>query len=463
MARLVGVSNRTAAGGTKTGGLAVALWDALVDRNGLWFGWSGDVAEVARRGVELFEEDGVEFAVTDLTEAENENYYLGYANRALWPVLHYRVDLANFDEAQYACYRDVNRRFAKLLFPRLEDDDLVWIHDYHFFPMAQDLRDLGWTGRTGFFLHVPFPPREIFKSIPDHRALCQGLCASDVIGFQTISDRDNFTKYAVGELNAVQTGPEEIMINGRTITVRAYPIGIDANDFARLADTDAAQNAAARIDPFVKGGRALILGVDRMDYSKGIPNRFQAVGRLLDEAPELHGKIAYTQIAPPSRTKVEEYAELREQLDALAGRINGDYGDLDWIPIRYLARSYGRDQLAGLYRLARVALVTPLHDGMNLVAKEFVAAQDPDDPGVLILSQFAGAAEQLKEGALLVNPHDNASMADAIREALTMPLAERQKRQKRLNDVVHQQDIAWWREAFLRDLDPALAGVDART
>lgn len=456
MKRLVGVSNRTAAGGPKAGGLAVALWDALVDRKGLWFGWSGDVAETARRGVELFEEDGVSFAVTDLTEEEYNDYYLGYANRALWPVLHYRVDLANFDEDQYSAYREVNRRFAKLLYPRLEDDDLVWIHDYHFFPMAQDLRDLGWSGRIGFFLHVPFPPPEIIKSVPDHRALCQGLCASDVIGFQTVSDRDNFTKYAVSELGATNDGPETLTLHGRTVCVRAYPIGIDAVEFANLATAEEARDAAARVEPFLTDGRALILGVDRMDYSKGIPNRFEAVGRLLDTDKEIHGRIAYTQIAPPSRTKVEEYAELREELDALAGRINGDYGDLDWIPIRYLARSYPREQLAGLYRLARVALVTPLHDGMNLVAKEFVAAQDPEDPGVLILSQFAGAAEQLKEGALLVNPYDITSMADAIREALSMPLSDRKRRFQKMNDVIHAQHIGWWREAFMADLDPDL-------
>ncbi|GGY49261.1 alpha,alpha-trehalose-phosphate synthase (UDP-forming) [Parvularcula lutaonensis] len=455
MKRLVGVSNRTAAGGPKAGGLAVALWDALVQRKGLWFGWSGEVAGTARRGVELFEEEGVEFAVTDLTEAEHEGYYLGYANRALWPVLHYRVDLANFDEEQYDCYRDVNRRFAKLLYPRLREDDLVWIHDYHFFPMAQDLRDLGWTGRTGFFLHVPFPPPEIFKSVPDHRALAKGVCANDVIGFQTVSDRDNFAKYSVAELGAKQLDDEALSLDGRRIAIRAYPIGIDAVEFQKLSHSEEAKAAIERIEPFLGDSRALILGVDRMDYSKGIPNRFQAVGRLLDNAPELHGKIAYTQIAPPSRTKVEEYAELREQLDSLAGRINGDYGDLDWIPIRYLARSYNRDQLAGLYRIARVGLVTPLHDGMNLVAKEYVAAQDPEDPGVLVLSQFAGAAEQLKDGALLVNPHDTAGTADAIHEALTMPLAERKRRHEALAEVVFGQDIAWWREAFLADLDPS--------
>ena len=454
MKRLVGVSNRTAAGGPKAGGLAVALWDALVQRKGLWFGWSGEIGRQARRGVELFEEEGVEFAVTDLTEEEHEGYYLGYANRSLWPVLHYRVDLANFDEDQYATYRDVNRRFAKLLYPRLREDDMVWVHDYHFFPLAQDLRDLGWRGRTGFFLHVPFPPPEIFKSVPDHRALTQGMCACNVIGFQTPADRDNFTKYCVSELNARQISPELMELGGREITVRAYPIGIDAEEFARLSESEDAVAASRRIEPFLGDSRALILGVDRMDYSKGIPNRFEAVGRLLDKEPELHGKIAYTQIAPPSRTKVEEYAELREQLDSLAGRINGDYGDLDWIPIRYLARSYPREQLAGLYRLARVALVTPLHDGMNLVAKEYFAAQDPEDPGVLVLSQFAGAAEQLKEGALLVNPHDVASTADAIGEALSMPLAERKRRYEHAASAVFGQNISWWREAFLEDLDP---------
>lgn len=456
MKRLVGISNRTAAGGPKAGGLAVALWDALVDRKGLWFGWSGNVTEAARRGVELFEEDGVEFAVTDLSRTEHEGYYLGYANRALWPVLHYRVDLAYFDEHEYACYRDVNRRFAKLLYPRLDADDLVWIHDYHFFPMAQELRDLGWRGHTGFFLHIPFPPPEIFKSIPDHHALVQGLCANDVIGFQTVSDRDNFAKYVVGELGATAEGSEKLVLNGRKITIRAYPIGIDAEEFARMADEEEAAGAVERIDQFLGEDRDLILGVDRMDYSKGIPNRFQAVGKLLDTAPGLHGKISYTQIAPPSREKVDEYKALREDLDALAGRINGDYGDLDWIPIRYLARSYPREQLAGLYRLARVCLVTPLHDGMNLVAKEFVAAQDMDDPGVLLLSQFAGSAEQLKVGAILVNPHDTAGMADAIREALNMKKPERQKRMERMREVVFRQDIAWWRESFLADLDPTI-------
>ncbi|MBB4659602.1 alpha,alpha-trehalose-phosphate synthase (UDP-forming) [Parvularcula dongshanensis] len=453
MPRLIGISNRTAAGGSKAGGLAVALWEALAESGGLWFGWSGEVTKTAPRGVELFEEDGVEFAVTDLTEAEHQGFYLGYSNRSLWPVMHYRVDLANFDESEFAIYAEVNRRFAKLIRPRLQRDDVVWVHDYHFMLLGRDLRELGWDGRMGYFLHIPFPPPEIFKSLPDHARLVRGLAAFDVIGFQTTNDRRNFEKYILEEMGAKALGDCRYEVQGRAITIKAYPIGIDADEFARLSVGDAAQVAQSRIKPFL-GNRKLILGVDRMDYSKGIPQRFEAMGRLLDHDRDLHGKIAYTQIAPPSRTKVEEYADLRGELDELSGRINGDYGDLDWIPIRYLARSYPRDYLAGLYRIASLCLVTPLHDGMNLVAKEFVAAQDPANPGVLLLSQFAGAAEQLSGGALLVNPHDLSGMADAMREALRMALPERRRRWEAMNKVVNEQDITWWRESFIADLSP---------
>ena len=453
MARLIGVSNRTAAGGSKAGGLAVALWDALLKTEGLWFGWSGDVTQNAPRGVEMFEEDGVDFALTGLTTQEHEGYYLGYSNSALWPVCHYRVDLANFDEHDFETYAEVNRRFAKLVHPRAAPGDVIWIHDYHLMLMGRDLRELGWKGRMGYFLHIPFPPPEIFMSLPAHAQLVRALCAFDVIGFQTTNDRRNFEKYIREEFGAEDLGDCRWRVAGREATIRAYPIGIEAQTFAEMAAGAQARDAIERMQPFLSG-RDLILGVDRMDYSKGIPERFQAMGKLLDHYPELHNKIAYTQIAPPSRSVVEEYADLREELDRLSGRINGDYGDLDWIPIRYLARPYPREALAGLYRIARIALVTPLHDGMNLVAKEFVAAQDPEDPGVLVLSQFAGSAEQLSGGAMLVNPHDATGTADTMREALSMPLAERQRRHAAMAKVVREQDIAWWRTAFLADLDP---------
>jgi trehalose 6-phosphate synthase len=451
MGRLIAISNRTAAGGAKAGGLAIAVWDALLSTEGMWFGWSGEVVDEASRGLHMVEEDGVSFALTDLTEDEHDNYYLGYANRALWPVFHYRTDLAYFDETEFAAYSAVNSRFARLIFPRLKAGDIVWVHDYHFLLLGRELRSEGWDGRMGFFLHVPFPPTEILMTIPDHAKLVRALCSFDVIGVQTEMDRRNLEQYLVGELEGEVIEGNKIKVLGRTICLRSYPIGIATEEFSRLHQEQAAKAAALKISRFL-GDRGLILGIDRMDYSKGIPNRFEAVGRLLDHYPELRGRISYTQIAPPSRSKVEEYQHLREQLDALAGRINGDYGDLDWIPIRYLARSYAREELAGLYRVAQVGLVTPLHDGMNLVAKEFVAAQDEEDPGVLILSRFAGAAEQLSEGAVLVNPHDKSGMADAMKDALEMPLAERQSRWRSMMSVVKEQDIVWWRKRFLEDL-----------
>ena len=277
------------------------------------------------------------------------------------------------------------------------------------------------------------------------------MCAFDVLGFQSENDRSNFVQFLVRSCDGVDEGDGWISVFGRRIRANAYPIGIEAESFAKLATGQRAKTAASRIGKFL-GGRKLVLGVDRMDYSKGLPQRFEAVGKMFDNFPSTRGRVSFTQIAPPSRSKVEEYQDLRVQLDELAGRINGDYGDLDWIPLRYLARSYDRKELAGLYRIASVCLVTPLRDGMNLVAKEFVMAQGPDDPGVLILSQFAGAAEQLSD-TLIVNPHDRYHVAETIYKALEMPLEERQERWEKLRRTVVEQDISWWRQKFLDDLD----------
>ncbi len=453
MGRLIVASNRTATpGGPRAGGLAVALWDALTERGGgVWFGWSGEVLERETRGVRVFAEGDVDFALADLTQEEYEGYYLGYANKTLWPVFHYRVDLARFDEGDFEAYEGVNRRFGKLLSQFLRPDDVVWVHDYHFLLLGQELRNNGWRGPIGFFLHIPFPAPEVFSALPDHNRLARGLADYDVLGFQTSRDTRNFRSYMIEfqEAEAMEEGG--LRAFGRTLHADAFPIGIDPADFARLADESEGREGAERLGRILES-RALVLGVDRMDYSKGLPNRFQAFGRLLDDHEELHGRVTFVQIAPPSRESVGAYQDLRDELDGIAGRINSDYSDLDWTPIRYLARNYRRETLAGLYRLARVALVTPLHDGMNLVAKEFVAAQDPEDPGVLILSEFAGAAEQL-DAALMVNPHDIGAMAEAIRRALEMPLDERKERWGRLMKAVTSEDIAWWRKRFLAALD----------
>lgn len=452
MGRLIVASNRTATPGEqKAGGLAVALWDALAERGGLWFGWSGEIVPQEARGIRLVREGEVEFALADLTEAEHEGYYLGYSNRTLWPVLHYRVDLARFDDEEFEAYASVNRRFGRLLHQVARPGDAVWIHDYHLLLLGQELRNNGWQGALGFFLHIPFPPAEVFSSLPDHQRLARAMAEFDLLGFQTERDVGNFRRYMRDQHGAEVLEDGRMRAYGRVIRVGAFPIGIDPEDFRRSAESEVARSAAERVRR-ITGDRALVVGADRMDYSKGLPQRFQAFGRLLDEHEELRGRVNLLQIAPPSREAVDAYRDLREELDRLAGRVNADYSDLDYSPVRYLARGYPREVLAGLYRLARVGLVTPLHDGMNLVAKEFVAAQDPEDPGVLVLSEFAGAAEQM-DAALLVNPHDVSGMADAIRRALEMPLEERMERWRALDEGVRREDIAHWRRSFLAALE----------
>ena len=451
MSRLIAISNRTAADPkARAGGLAVAVWESLKSTGGVWAGWSGEVVDTPPRGAHVHRDDGVEFVLTDLTVEEHEHYYLGYANSVLWPIFHYRIDLAVFDHEMFQAYANVNQRIGQMVGERLQDGDTVWVHDYHFLLLGDALRHSGWDGPIGFFLHIPFPAPELFRALPEHQWIARAMCAFNVVGFQSTTDASNFRRYLIEDCRGEETDDGLIHVFGRAVRVRDYPIGIDAESFREASQSETANTAADRIGRFL-GRRSLVIGVDRMDYSKGLPQRFEAVGELFDAYPNLHGQVSVTQIAPPSRSKVQEYQELRVELDRLAGRINGDYGDLDWIPLRYLARSYEREELAGLFRIAAVGLVTPLRDGMNLVAKEFVMAQEEDDPGVLILSEFAGAAEQL-DAALIVNPHDRGKLAEIIHHALTMPLEERQDRWRTLRDTVVEKDINWWRKRFLDDL-----------
>lgn len=451
MGRLIAISNRTAADASaRAGGLAVAVWESLESTGGIWCGWSGDIVDETPRGVTVQRDAGVEFVLTDLTQDEYDGYYLNYANRVIWPIFHYRTDLASFDSDAFLVYSSVNQRIANIVADRAEEGDAVWVHDYHFLLMGDCLRRAGWDGPVGFFQHIPFPAPEIFRALPEHQWIARAMCAYDVLGFQSDRDRTNFTRYLIEDCKGVERGDGRISAFGMTPKVATYPIGIEATSFAEASRSPLANNAIDRISRFL-GDRLLVIGVDRMDYSKGLPERFEAVGKFFDTYPESRGKVSVTQIAPPSRSKVEEYQALRVTLDQLSGRINGDYGDLDWLPLRYLARSYAREELAGLFRIAKVALVTPLRDGMNLVAKEYVMAQEPDDPGVLILSEFAGAAEQL-QSALTVNPHDTGKVAETIQLALTMPLEERKERWESLREIVTRQDVSWWRQRFLGDL-----------
>jgi trehalose 6-phosphate synthase len=349
----------------------------------------------------------------------------------------------------------VNQLFAKLLAPLLKPDDLIWVHDYHLVPLASELRALGCQQRIGFFLHIPLPPPMILAAIPGHDWLMRGLCAYNLVGFQSQTDHAHFCHYIEQEAKAQAIGEGRWRVFNRTVQAGAFPIGLDVNEFTALAQARESREMFARMKRDYSV-RNLMVGVDRLDYSKGLPQRMRAFRELLHKHPETHQRATLIQIASPSREDVSAYTDILHELESLCGSINGNYGDLEWMPVRYIHRTVARARLPGLYRASRVALVTPLRDGMNLVAKEFIAAQDPEDPGVLVLSRFAGAAEQLPE-ALLVNPYDTEGTASAIQMALQMPLEERRTRHHALLATCRQYDVHWWCNSFLEALREAQA------
>ena len=452
--RLVVVSNRVGdPHKPAAGGLAVALGEVLARTGGLWFGWSGKVVDGAHNGtVEVHRQRSgtVELVTMDLSTADYTTFYAGYSNQALWPAFHYRLDLADFAAGYFSGYQRVNRLFARQLAPMLRPDDIVWVQDYHLIPLGDELRALGCKQRIGFFLHIPLPPAPILSAIPGHEWLMRSFFAYDLVGLQTSTDAGHFARFVLDEAGASALGNDVFQALGRRVMARSYPIGIDVGEFQRLALSNESRQTETMIrKQYAK--RRLLVGVDRLDYSKGLPRRFRAFRELLANHPECRQSATLIQIASPSRETVHAYEDLRHELEGLAGEINGDYGELDWQPIRYLHRTWARRRLPALYRCARVALVTPLRDGMNLVAKEYVAMQDPADPGVLVLSRFAGAAEKMQE-ALLVNPYDIPATAESIHRALQMPLGERQERHAALMKNVLDHDVHQWTRSFLGDL-----------
>ncbi len=453
MSRLVVISNRIAdPRKTAAGGLAVALSDVLNSTGGLWFGWSGKIApEGSADTVHTHQAGNVKLATVDLTQADHDAYYLGYSNGVLWPVFHYRLDLADFDAGYIAGYRRVNQLFARKLAPLLKPDDILWVHDYHLIPLAAELRALGCRQRIGFFLHIPLPPPLLLAAIPGHDWLARALFAFDLVGFQSQSDLGHFSGYLASEPHARQLADSRWRAFGRTVQAGAFPIGIDVDEFQALTRAPAGVEMYERMKREYSR-RKLLVGVDRLDYSKGLPQRMRAFRELLARHPETRKSATLVQIASPSREDVSAYSDILHELEALCGSINGNYGELDWMPVRYMHRTVARARLPGLYRAGRVALVTPLRDGMNLVAKEFIAAQDEADPGVLVLSRFAGAAEQMKE-AMLVNPYDTEGTAAGILVALQMPLEERRNRHKALLEALRRHDVHWWCDSFLSALD----------
>jgi trehalose 6-phosphate synthase len=443
---LVVVSNRVSRGKPNepmTGGLAAALLPIVEKSGAIWVGSSGRVrdgnlkepfAEIEALGTGAL-------AMLDLPAAHYGGYYEGFANSALWPALHSRADLIRATQEDYLSYREVNAFMARALLRFRKTDSAFWIQDYHFLALGAELRDLGVTEPIGFFLHTPWPARSVISGVPHHRELIEAMLAYDLIGFQTDEDCENFLSYAQSDLGLVVHDGVVISRYGRT-RAAVFPIGIDPGQFAQLATKASTHPDVSRLRRSLNGEK-LAIGVDRLDYSKGLVNRIKAFDRMWSLHPSLARTVSLLQIATPSRGAIEAYGNLQNDVARLVSDVNGLHGEVDWTPIRYLNKGYGQAVLAGLYRTAQVGVVTPLQDGMNLVAKEYVAAQNPVDPGVLVLSKFAGAANEL-DTALLVNPHDIDGMARTIATALSMPLTERRMRWEAMMGKLRGHTIQQW-------------------
>ena len=459
MTRLVCVSNRISLPrkSAAPGGLAVGILSALKRTGGLWFGWGGETGDSEPGEPDIHIREGVTYATIELRKSEFELYYNGYSNDVLWPLFHYFSKGMRYSHEQREAYENVNRIFAQRLLPLLQSRDLIWVHDYHLIPLGRRLRELGVQRPLGFFLHIPFPNIEMLRVLPCYAELLRDLTSYDVVGFQTQNDLRSFHSGVEHLFGAEALRPDgRIRIGDRVIRAEVFPIGIDVAAVDAEAIEASTTDVVRRMtDSLV--GRSLMMGVDRLDYSKGLVERFSAYQQFLETHPENLGRITYLQIAPLSRTDVRAYAEIRQALEQAAGRTNGRFADTDWTPIRYLNRNFPHATLMGFLRAAKVGLVTPLRDGMNLVAKEFVAAQDPADPGVLILSNLAGAARELST-SLLVNPYDVRGVSHAIQAALSMPLSERRERHSDMMKVLRRNDIAAWTRRFMEALEQTQAG-----
>ena len=462
--RLVIVSNRVAMpkrNAGSAGGLAVGIQAALRDHGGMWFGWSGELTDRSAGRPQIVRKENIDYATISLNEQDFERYYNGYSNRVLWPVCHYLLDFIQYDAADFEGYCRVNSVFASKLALLIKPDDIIWVHDYHLIPLASELRNAGIENAIGFFLHVPFPSYEALRAAPGHEFLLRCLCAYDVLGFQTSGDLTAFqTCIREPVVGAEILGRNRIRVSGGELVADVFPIGVDVDEIQQLA---VEAQELKQVQNMVKSlaGRKLIIGVDRLDYSKGLTQRMLAYERLLEKYPNAQKNVTLMQIAPPTRTGVRTYDEIRSELEQVSGRINGRFAQTDWVPIRYLNKGVDRKPLMGFFRNASVALVTPVRDGMNLVAKEYMAGQDPEDPGMLVLSSLTGAARELTD-AVIVNPHDRDDVADGIATAINMPLAERRNRYASMMEVLRRNDITAWRTRFVDALlqkDPEKKGA----
>ncbi len=441
---------------SSSGGLVTAMAPVLKNRGGLWIGWPGSIEIRDDKMDELLERGskraGYELTAVYLTPEEVENFYYGFSNEIIWPLFHDLQSHCNFDPVYWKTYQKVNRKFAETIIKNIGPRDYIWVHDYHLMNVAQELRRMGLQQDIGFFLHIPFPPLDIYLKLPWRFQILRSLLSFDLLGFQTLRDRRNF-------FQCIRTLIKEITIQGkgqvvtvihedREVRVGGFPISIDFNEFAHIASSrDVADKAWFIHEDHSE--RQIILGVDRLDYTKGIPNRLEAFRNTLVRYPELRGKVTFVQIVVPSREEIPEYYRLKTEIERMVGEINGQFTQSDWIPIHYIYRRLSKTELNAYYRTAEIALITPLKDGMNLVAKEYCAS-NLEEEGVLILSEFVGGAAQLQKWALLVNPYDIEGVADTIFRAFHMNKRERKARMKPLRQSIRRQDIYWWVDSFLQ-------------
>lgn len=441
------------------GGLVTALGPVLRDRGGKWIGWVGSNMEELPDGPELkrlldegISVTGYSLKPVHLSQEEVQKYYFGFSNEILWPLFHDLPTRCNFDPGYWPVYESVNRRFAGSVMESSAPDDFIWVHDYQLILLAAEMKGMGAKHKIGFFLHIPFPPLDVFIRLPWRFQILDALLQYDLVGFQTERDRRNFISCVRGLTRGVRSEGHghvcKLLTPDRELHVGSFPISIDFKEFAGIARETNVGNRAKLIRDNLPN-RKLIFGVDRLDYTKGIPNRLAAYVNALERFPELRRNITLIQVVVPSREMIEEYGLLKREIDRLVGEINGRYTEVGWTPVIYIFGSLSRPELVSYYRACEIALITPLKDGMNLVAKEFCASKVQDD-GVLILSEFAGAAANLYTGALLVNPYDVQGVADAIRQACFMRNEERHKRMRAMRRSIRRNDIFHWVSSFLK-------------
>jgi trehalose 6-phosphate synthase len=439
-----------------TGGLVSAVEPVLRERGGTWIGWPGTAGEIPEEPfAKATRNAGYKVVPVALSETDRAEFYYGYSNEVIWPLFHDLQNFCNFEPVYWQTYKQVNQRYADTILRSAQPGDFIWIHDYHLMYVAQALRERGMPqglSRLTFFLHIPFPPYDIFSKLPQQQRLLRALLQFDLLGFQTRRDVRNFIQCVRRVMLDAEILPRRdfqlIRFEKREIHVGHFPIGIDFTSFESGARSDAVEQKARRLRATFPGCQ-LILGSDRLDYSKGIPERLRAFRTALERYPELRGRVVLIQVVVPSRVEIPRYHEFKERIDRLVGDINGRFSTSTWLPVQYHFRSLDRDDLVAHYRACDIAFVTPLKDGMNLVAKEYCACRIEED-GVLIVSQFAGAAEQLKPDALLVNPYDIEQMADAILKAFQMSQAKRSARMKRMRRVMRNENVFWWVDSFLK-------------